>query len=315
MAETINQNPTPSLSPCPPPLSAKKSKTRGSNFIATEDEAVAKAFIRCSENSIKGSEQRSETFFSEVTQTYNDFFKPDARENRSSESVKARVKTITKACTAFSGCYGRVIRMQPTGTNGTDLFRLATGLYNGTTMRNSADDCGKAFKFGLAWNVLKEYPRYSPFHADSDDSVNLGKTSEENGSNSDKAIESTDGSTGSERKDNCRDARPTGRASAKKDVEKQRIAREKIKLANEALNAQRERTAAINKHYEILLFTSGPAGSDQLETSEYFSTMRKRVLAKLRETEPKRQRVDGANEETASGVNLLGSGEGADEDY
>eukprot|EP00171_Calliarthron_tuberculosum_P005042 IDg5042t1 len=213
--------------------------------------------------------------------------KPDARENRSSESVKARVKTITKACTAFSGCYGRVIRMQPTGTNGTDLFRLATGLYNGTTMRNSADDCGKAFKFGLAWNVLKEYPRYSPFHADSDDSVNLGKTSEENGSNSDKAIESTDGSTGSERKDNCRDDRPTGRASAKKDVEKQRIAREKIKLANEALNAQRERTAAINKHYEVLLFTSGPAGLDQLETSEYFSTMRKRVLAKLRETEPK----------------------------
>lgn len=304
----------PSTSPANP--KARKCKVRGSNFVQAEDEAIAKAFIKASENSIKGAEQRSESFFSDLTQSYNDCFKPLERERRSTESVKARVKLITKACTSFSGCYGRVSRMQPTGTNGNDIVQLATGLYNGKEMRNALDDCGKDFKFLPAWNVLKEYPRYSPVRAMSDKEGVVLSSSDDKISSCEERGTDQSGAAPAEESGKLEGVRPMGRNRAKKEAQKQRIANEKLKVANETLIAQRERTAAINKYYEILLFTKGPEGSNCQDTEEYFRTMRKRVLSQLRESESKRRRQDDEEEtaETAHGLepsNDMGSSEGA----
>eukprot|EP00171_Calliarthron_tuberculosum_P005770 IDg5770t1 len=132
-------------------------------------------------------------------------------------------------------------------------------------MRNAADDCGKEFKFLAAWHVLKEHPRFSPFHD----------------------AETQDSQTG---KPPYADSASPREDEGEKEAGKERIAQEKLKVANEALDAQRERTAAINKHYEILLFTSGPQSSDGEEVAEYFRTMRKRVVCDLRNSEKKRQK-------------------------
>lgn len=273
----------------------KKTKVRGSNYVPAEDAAVAKAYIRCSENSIKGSEQRSDTFFSDVTDSYNEFFKPDEREKRSPESIKARVKLISKACTAFSGCYGRVMRLQPTGTNADDIIRLSTGLFNAHDMRNAADDYGKDFKFLDAWKVLKEHPRFSPCVCNVTGDIEAENSKAGNISTSESLAECTDALEADADVKRSVETRPIGRTRAKKEADKQRIAHEKLKVASEALDAQRQRTEAINKHYEILLFTSGPDGMDAQETAEYFTTMRKRVIANLRESQSsKRQRGSSA---------------------
>ena len=75
---------------------------------------------------------------------------------------------------------------------------------------------------------------------------------------------------------------PIGRKRAKENQRKADDATKKIKLAAEAVKAQKERNVTLKRHYEIVLFTNAPSGCDNSQSVEYFNTMRARVLAELR---------------------------------
>ena len=55
---------------------------------------------------------------------------------------------------------------------------------------------------------------------------------------------------------------------------KHRDAAKKLKLAAESVAAQVERNVALKRHYEIMLFTTAPAGCDDAESLEYSRKMR-----------------------------------------
>eukprot|EP00171_Calliarthron_tuberculosum_P022804 IDg22804t1 len=81
------------------------SDRRGSNFIRTEDVAVANAWLFASENAVVGTKQTWEKFYSKITALYNEASKPANRELRSFESIRVCTKTILKNCVRLSACY------------------------------------------------------------------------------------------------------------------------------------------------------------------------------------------------------------------
>ena len=83
---------------------------------------------------------------------------------------------------------------------------------------------------------------------------------------------------------------PIGRERAKENQRKADDAAKKIKLAAEAVKAQKERNVTLKRHYEILLVTNAPSGCDTSQSAEYFNTMRARVLAEFRGEESNENR-------------------------
>lgn len=118
----------------PEAFATKKIRVRGSGFTAIEDEAIAKAWISASEDPIAGTEQKGNDFFASIQCLYNDKLKPANREHRSMESIIKRCRAIHKECMAFSGCFARVVRLNPSGTSGADIEKMATAFYNGIEM-------------------------------------------------------------------------------------------------------------------------------------------------------------------------------------
>ena len=135
-------------------------KARGFNYSSDEDRSVACAWIQASENAITGSEQKSLEFYSKIRDAYN-AFKPKDRPERTLESVKSRVKLVSKSCVKFSACFASVKRSKPTGVSEEDLIRMATAIYNGKTIARPCDDVGKPFKFIRAWQILRNHEKFN----------------------------------------------------------------------------------------------------------------------------------------------------------
>lgn len=85
-------------------MEAKKSSTRGSSFSPHIDAAVAKAYIKTSEDPILGTDRQKKVFFETVAKLYNDIFKPANRITPWNKSIRNRVRLLGTNCTLFSGC-------------------------------------------------------------------------------------------------------------------------------------------------------------------------------------------------------------------
>lgn len=280
-SENPSASPTPSSSPPPstqldssPSAKGKCKPVRGASFTPSEDVAVAKAWIAASENAIVGTEQKADDFMRSIEKLYNESFKPANREIRSLKSLKTRCRAIQKECMSFGGCYARVVRSKPTGVSSSDLIRMATALFNGVDITNASDDCGKPFRFLQAWEVLKTHEKFMA-GAEKPESAQTPPEGEDGGTEN-----STQEPNGDVKKPS--ESRPVGRRRAKNALQVQKDSKEKLCLASESVQAQKDRNLALKRHYEIMLFTNAPAGCDEAESVEYFNIMRQRALAEIR---------------------------------
>lgn len=260
---------------------------RGSNYTPNEDAALAKAWINISEDPIVGAEQKGDDFINEVTEVYNNKYKPSNRENRSVESIKKRCKVVNKACVSFAGCVARVRRMNPTGVSPDDFLNMATGLYNGFEMVNAREDSGVPFKFMLAWKVLCEHPKFMAQVEPMQKYVSSSnENDEENLTNRATVVEEEGGSREGKEKDNKDNRkRPIGRRMAKDMVRREELTRKKLRLAQKALDAQYARNKILLEHTEMMTFAQSPAGCSQSDSVEYFNLIRQRALRRVRDDE------------------------------
>ena len=249
---------SPSAPVTSPSVEGKKLKSeRGSGYTPCEVAATAKAWITVSENAIVSTGQKSIDFFASIANIYNENFKPGTREERTVASVKARCKAIQKGCMLFSGCYARVARFKPTGMSLQDMIRMSTGLFNGIDIGRVDDDCGKPLRFQQVWDVLRHHEKFMyglslpPKAHTADPGISAEVT---RSTNEDAA--STVGVKHEEKHSTSGSARPTKRKRAKEKMRKDRDAAKKMNLAAESVAAQVERNVALERHYEIMLFTT-----------------------------------------------------------
>lgn len=282
--------------PTPPPtpntheasVAEKKRHQRGSSFKTVEDEYIVNSWIRVSEDSVVGAEQKGETFYREITEYYNSI-RPSYRPQRSTESIKKRVKKLLCDCQAFGGCVARVTRVRPSGASDEDVLHLATALFNKLNISSVQEECGPEFRHLSCWKILKDHPKFELIlHPPT------AKTSDE----------PTDTNTrdqGSDCEPELTGSRPTGRKRQKEMDQKGAMDIKKLKVAQATLEAQQERNILMKTHQEMLLFTTNPDSSDPM-VMEYMSIMRARVLNRLRSennnTSPQMTPSDNTNETT-----------------
>lgn len=270
---------------CPP--------RRGSSFTSDEDAAIARAWISASENPVVGSEQTGEVFYRKITTLYNESFKPANREMRSLESIRARTKAIHKQCARFSGCYTRVLRSKPTGVSPDDLLRLATAIFNDISVKNANDDCGKAFKFLSAWNILKEHDKFAAAASEKNDIKTSAAPGDSNNGDKTDDIKPDSQHSSAEECGSTASGRPMGRRKAKEMQSKERLAQKKLKLAAELLKTQQDRNAAILRDIDIRLFTNSPPGCSETDSIDFFNILRKEALSRYRQNEASKNGEDG----------------------
>lgn len=229
------------------PQQQRARTTRGASFTPSEDASIAKAWVDVSEDPIVGAEQKGDMFYDAITEAYNNKYKPSNREWRTTESVKKRSKLINRSCVAFGGCVARVHRMKPTGTSPDDLNNLATALYNEVDVCNANDDCGAPFKFMMAWRVLCEHPKFMMEAENSGDSAGgqHGVVAGEDGSSNADITEGGGGDASTDRSDEKGSKRPVGRRKAKDDAKRDEMACKKLRLAEDAIEAQTTRNSIL----------------------------------------------------------------------
>lgn len=261
--------------PAATPATAKK-QARGSSFTTPEDEALAKAWARVSEDAVTGSDQKGEVFFKAVHDLF-DTLKPGYCQARPVKSTTRRAKKILTECLAFSGCVAKVRNARPSGASNNDIFHLATAMLNKVQISSVTDDCGPPFKFHAAWRVLKDHPKFELY-------CNPPKPQTANA----ETPPPDDESDNDENKSNSEEyKRPIGRKRAKAADAKEEVDRKKLKMAEASLSTQRERNELMKEHQEIMLFSSNVDMSDPL-VAEYINLKRRRILLREREkTAPK----------------------------
>lgn len=271
---------TPTPSPAPTPASQPSTpqrRVRGNSFATEEDEALTKAWIRVSEDSIVGSDRKGEMFYKAIAEHY-DITKPAWCTTRTAKSVERRIRKLLTETLSFASYVARITNAQPSGTTANDVVHLATALYNKIEITSVAQSCGPPFKHQTVWQLLKDHPKFDlllhpPTPSEPAPPVEIeGEEERENGY----------GNNSEDNNESESFRRPLGRKRAKACDAKIELDAKRIKIAREALDAQKERNELLRSQQEMLLFTSQVDTTDPL-VKEYMDIKRKQALDRLRE--------------------------------
>lgn len=284
--------------------SATLSQKRGSNYTSAEDESIARAYIAVTTDPIVGSDQKGGTFYERIYDAYKDK-KPTDCAVRPFNSIETRCKQILTNCTRFSACYASAKALKRSGTNEADNIRLATAFFNKKNVERPSDDVGPKFKFMPSWLVLRILPKFQAG----------GSTPTRASASDDEAEDATSGpasadlSTGEDdrqsspsasavlAKSRKRPERPPGRQRAKelRSLAEHRV--KKLRMANDSLELHKRHVAALDRHNDITLFTSGPGGANSEMAQEYFKLQQEERLLALKASLKKRTAGDERTEE------------------
>lgn len=142
---------------------------RGKNWNAQECEAGAKAYLKATLNPVKGVQQRSEDFSTDIL-VYMRLYKPAGAdepgryEQRGTQATWNYIRdTILPQCQKFSGFYNRILAMKLTGGLSEDnIINIAVAKYKGAVKEGESlcdykdfDSNGKWICY-RAWLVLKD---------------------------------------------------------------------------------------------------------------------------------------------------------------
>ena len=131
----------------------------GDKWIPADDQALARAWLFVSVDSIDGTNQTAEAFWEKVRAEYRRIGGVRAV-TRGASSVKSRWnKTLRKEVMKFVGILNDIEALKPTGATDQDRLAMAIRRYSGLDPmdRNVSGD----FPYLLAWQVLKDSPKFA----------------------------------------------------------------------------------------------------------------------------------------------------------
>lgn len=131
---------------------------RVSSFTMQEDEALAKAWIRISEDAVVRSDQKGEVFYKAVN-SYHDAIKPCYCQKRKGKSVERRVRKILSNFLSFASCISKISNAQPIGTAADDVLHLATAIFNKVEISSVTESFSPPLLLSC-WKLLKDNPKF-----------------------------------------------------------------------------------------------------------------------------------------------------------
>ncbi|XP_050238084.1 uncharacterized protein LOC126687568 [Mercurialis annua] len=127
---------------------------RTSGYGVHEDIRLCEVYMEISQDSIRGVQQSSTSFWNRVEEAYNKD-KNENWEERNVRSVGARVRTIEKAIRKLNGCMRQIEAMNPSGVSNEDILAQAKILL----MQDPS--YSKGFKFDHVWNIMKDFEKFN----------------------------------------------------------------------------------------------------------------------------------------------------------
>ena len=133
---------------------------RAQNFLTVEDVCLCKAYVSCTEDPIKGSDQDVEVFWAKVHEKWNELMRQDEHHGdcftpRTWKSLKDRFqRQMSKNVSNFNRHYKEEKATHRTGWTEADYIKKATQNYEAME--------GKPFKFTDCVEILHALPKFSP---------------------------------------------------------------------------------------------------------------------------------------------------------
>jgi hypothetical protein len=141
------------MDPNQPPIlgRGRKNNIRSTNFTFVEDEAICRAWIYVTEDSIVGAGQRVAHFWERIYVNFKQRVGDDTR--RTKDSLSARFGVIQRACSRWAGIISTTERTARSGTTIQDrLAEAKTSYYLSHKSHFQLEHC---------WILLKESPKWN----------------------------------------------------------------------------------------------------------------------------------------------------------
>uniref|UniRef100_A0A8D8IQD4 Glutathione S-transferase T3 n=2 Tax=Culex pipiens TaxID=7175 RepID=A0A8D8IQD4_CULPI len=254
---------------------------RGPNWTNEEDESLCEAWLNCSQDSIVGIQQKSDTLYERVFETFVEICNQKGLGNnpglRAPSGIKARWHVISKACSKFAGNLAQVINRQRSGATPQDNINEALILYK--------KDTNHSFTHMTSFRILQNAPKWIIYESNLKDKTSSGTKR--------KLVEDTD----TVENDDCvpstssQMSRPLGVKSSKTILEnRSNLSKSSMELAAAAKQVARaaaakskltkEKIAAINRLADTTIMTTDTSNlSDTART--YIEIQQKLILEKL----------------------------------
>ncbi|EFP85098.1 uncharacterized protein PGTG_17114 [Puccinia graminis f. sp. tritici CRL 75-36-700-3] len=220
--------------------------TRSANWLPTEDQQLAKSWLKISEDPIISTGQKRAEFFKRVAEDYNDY---SGGIERDGTMAMHRWGHIQKACLKFSGIYHKLKNNRPSGSVLSDLLP--------DTKKAFYEQEGKQFIFELAWMVVKDSSKFNSLAQTRGDQSKQATTPAPTPTPSTPAAQS-DAALGNSQPEDIAQIgsnnswnRPAGIHATKRAMKQEHFNAKKIKVMSERSSNYRERTIAMKKTNEI----------------------------------------------------------------
>jgi hypothetical protein len=141
----------------PSALNAKRSK----NFSEEEDVLICKAYVRVSEDPVKGANQKSDVFWKAVYSNYNELKLSQEEEipERNSQAIKNRFQRhIQKHANLYNGYYKQLKDKNPSGWKEDDYLCNTVIKFN--------EEEGRQFQFTNCMPILQKLLKFDPMMTD-----------------------------------------------------------------------------------------------------------------------------------------------------
>ncbi|PXF42121.1 hypothetical protein BWQ96_08153 [Gracilariopsis chorda] len=129
--------------------------------------------------------------------------------------------------------------MNPTGVSADEIVYLATALYNGVNFNDAKNDCGKPFRFRLAWDVSLTHAKFMPAGNGDVGQSSAESSLDELGDSNNSGTLSTKNEKSAERQRS--ETHPVGKKKAKKEDFKVKQKEKQLSPAAEAVAVKREK--------------------------------------------------------------------------
>ncbi|EDS42091.1 conserved hypothetical protein [Culex quinquefasciatus] len=254
---------------------------RGPNWTNEEDESLCEAWLNCSQDSIVGIQQKSDTLYERVCETFVEICNQKGLGNnpglRAPSGIKARWHVISKACSKFAGNLAQVINRQRSGATPQDNINEALILYK--------KDTNHSFTHMTSFRILQNAPKWIIYESNLKDKTSSGTKR--------KLVEDTD----TVENDDCvpstssQISRPLGVKSSKTILEnRSNLSKSSMELAAAAKQVARaaaakskltkEKIAAINRLADTTIMTTDTANLSDT-ARRYIEIQQKLILEKL----------------------------------
>ncbi|PLW33931.1 hypothetical protein PCANC_20794 [Puccinia coronata f. sp. avenae] len=289
-----------------------KKSSRARNYNGTEDKQLCDSWLDTTQNSRKGTDQKSEAFWDTVAKNYSKHISDPVR---TAGSLKNRWSILQRTINKFVGCVNQINHKNPSGASAKTRLSMALSLYSKIY--------NKPFPNLVCYNILSNAPKWNEYCHTLEKKNNQTKknkkvklagnqTSTQSTSVTSSSVVEVDGETSGE--ETCGPAKqPIGRKKAKDAVKEESVSLNLLKKMstahstisntakrqNDILEAQQ---VAITRMANKAIMSKDLNGLSNLARS-YYESEQKKIIERLqneantkREAEVKKKKIDNEKE-------------------